>query len=79
MVKPTRQVIPNKDEKDDSFKSVAKSKVAGRMPERSEAISGDESKGLTPVTAPQETNQKSSKLGKIAKAKAVSKTEKGER
>ena len=79
MVKPTRQVIANKYEEDNSFKSVAKTKVVGRMPERSEAISGNESKGRTPVAAAQETNQKFSKLRKIAKAKAVSNTEKGKR
>ena len=48
---------------------IAKSKVGGRMPERSEAISGDESKGLTPVSTAQQTKPKSSPSQKIARAK----------
>lgn len=48
---------------------VRDTKPVGRMPERSEAISGDESKGLEPISAAQSEEVNSAKLGKITKAK----------
>jgi hypothetical protein len=40
--------------------------VPGRMPERSSAISGDETSGLTKVSAAQPESVKAAKLRKIA-------------
>ena len=56
------------DPERDDTKSDAKSRPVGRMPERSEAISGDEKKGLTVVSAAQSEEAKSAKLEKIVEA-----------
>jgi hypothetical protein len=61
---------PDMDKVPGKLGKIAKSRVAGRMPARSEAMAGDESEGLTPVATAQEAKPgKIAKVEKIAKAK----------
>ena len=56
-------------ESDAKLGEIGKNKPPVRLPQRSEAVSGDESAGLTPIAAAQKKKPESAKMGKSAKAR----------